>query len=143
MFRRPIGESLSVVAVTQSGFMPSSRSRIVWRWLSFPPLTGNDAVIARAVLGAIPVEDLDQLGPARRPVDLTAQLEGAAGVADALLVDEEVRLRLGHDAARAVADVPRRCLGRHILSHVITSSASMSTRASRPTITSMCFGMTP
>ncbi len=46
MLRRPMSESLSVVAVTHSGFMPSSSMRITCVVESLPPLTGDDAVVA-------------------------------------------------------------------------------------------------
>ena len=41
MFLRPIADSLSVVAVTHSGFIPSSSSRIACVVESLPPLTGT------------------------------------------------------------------------------------------------------
>ena len=63
----------------------------------------DDAIVA-AVVAAMTLEDLQELLLARRPVDPLLDFGEAAGVADAVLVDEEA----GHLAIRRVLELHRR-----------------------------------
>ena len=67
------------------------------------PADRDQAVVVGGVGRAVTVEDGLELGPAVVPVDVGPGFEVPTRTADAVL-EEDVRLRLGHDATQAVPD---------------------------------------
>src|SRR5262249_11213226 len=63
----------------------------------------DDAVVVRAAIRAVAVQDGDQVPAPGVPVNFLAALVTPAGAADALPVDKQVRLRRRHHATFAIS----------------------------------------